>query len=54
MERWCHLYHFVRGKTPPAAIVTLAENSSVCVLATDCDMFKVCSLLSQGGMEAAQ
>ena len=45
---------FVRGKTPPASIVTLAENSSVCVLATECDMFRVCGLLTQGGMEAAQ
>ena len=45
---------FVRGKTPPANIITLAENSSVCVLATACDMFNVCGILTQGGMEAAQ
>ena len=45
---------FVRGKTPPANIITLAENSNVCVLTTDCDMFHVCALLSQSGMEAAQ
>ena len=45
---------FVRGKTPPANIVTLAENSNVCVMATDCDMFKVCGILAQGGLEAAQ
>ena len=45
---------FVRGKTPPAGIITLAENSSVCVLSTECDMFRVCGLLAQGGLEAAQ
>lgn len=45
---------FVRGKTPPSNIITLAENSSVCVLATDCDMFTVCGLLTRGGMDAAQ
>lgn len=45
---------FVRGKIPPSNIITLAENSHVCVLATDCDMFTVCALLAQGGLDAAQ
>ena len=45
---------FIRGKAPSPLILTLAESSNVCVLMADCDMFTACTLLHNGGLEAAQ
>lgn len=45
---------FVRGKLPDEAILTLAEQSGVCVLGTALTMYQACGVLHAQGLDAAR
>lgn len=41
---------FVRGKTPPAEVVALADDAGIVVMATDARMYVACGLLYSNGL----
>lgn len=45
---------FVRGKLPSPQILSLAEQSGVCVLSAAQDMFSICGLLYDGGLQSVR
>ena len=45
---------FVRGKTPDAIILNLAQQREIAVLRTELPMFTACGLLYEKGLRGSQ
>ena len=52
MEMECIV--FVRGKKPEAAIVEMAQEKGIAVIASDKTMFSACGLLYEGGLRESK
>jgi len=49
-----HCVVLVRGKTPDAALVALADEKEIVVMKTDFSMFTACGLLYNAGLSGGE